>query len=313
MLDTVNFKLTGADMPHGNFMLEVPCYLDPETVAFHDFSGGQVVTGCVGNLKVSVSDNQIRVKDGSLCKWYLGDNFQTMGRGDVQKAIEKLSDTLHLPMEKATITRLDVAQNMIVEHPPSVYMNHLGMLRYAKRLQEPDGLYYIRKAESLCFYDKIKEQKTRGEPIPEPYKGKNVLRYEQRYAKCFSCQLGVGSVTGALLYDEAFYASLIKRWRDRYKEIGKVNDIVLNLKSMTSKRQLYKISVLSVVERFGGEVEMINQINEAQKCGDLTSKQAFDLRKAVKEACKAGDGLTMESEAIAELDKKIMESAMFYR
>ena len=311
MLDTVNFKLSSADMPKVNFMQEVPCYLDPETVAFHDFNGGQVVTGCVGNLKVSINGNQIKVKDGSLCKWYLGDNFQTMRRGDVQKAIEKLSDTLHLPMEKATITRMDVAQNIIVKHSPSVYLNHLGMLRYAKRLQEPDGLYYIRKTETLCFYDKIKEQKTRGEPIPELYKGKNVLRYEQRYVKGFSCQLGKESVTGALLYDKAFYVTLTKRWLDRYKDIGKLNDIVLNLKAMTSKRQLYKMGVLSMVERVGGEVEMISQINEAQKRGDLTSKQAFDLRKEIKEACKVKEGLTVESEAIAELDKKIIEAVSF--
>lgn len=107
--------------------------------------------------------------------------------------------------------------------------------------------------------------------------------------------------------------ALIKRWRDTYKVINKVNDITLNFQAMTSKRQLYKMGVLSMVERVGGEVEMINQINEAQKRGDLTSKQAFDLRKEVKEACKVKEGLTVESEAIAELDKKIIEAVRFYR
>lgn len=313
MYDTINFKLSSADVPNVDFLQETPCFLDDATLAFHNFNGEQVVTGSVGNLKVSINRYQIKVKDGSLCKWYLGDNFKTMGRGDTQRAIEQLSDKLHLPMDKATITRIDIAQNFIVKHPPTVYLNHLGMLRYAKRLQEPDGLYYTRSTERLCFYDKIKEQRASGKAIPELYKGRNVLRYEQRYTKRLSCQLNVEAVTGALLYDEAFYMALIKRWRDTYNGINKVNDITLNFQAMTSKRQLYKMGVLSMVERVGGEVEMINQINEALKRGDLTSKQAFDLRKEVKEACKVKEGLTVESEAIAELDRKIIEAVRFYR
>lgn len=82
---------------------------------------------------------------------------------------------------------------------------------------------------------------------------------------------------------------------------------------MTSKQQLYKMGILSMVERVGGEVEMIAQINEAQKRGDLTAKQAFDLRQAVKDACKAREGLTEPSEAITELDKKIAEAIRYYR
>lgn len=313
MYDTINFKLSSADVPNVDFLQETPRFLDDTTLALHNFNGEQVVTGSVGNLKVSINRYQIKVKDGSLCKWYLGDNFKTMGRCDTQRAIEQLSDILHLPMDKATITRIDIAQNFIVKHHPTVYLNHLGVLRYAKRLQEPNGLYYTRSTERLCFYDKIKEQRARGEAIPELYKGRNVLRYEQRYTTRLSCHLNVEAVTGALLYDEAFYMALIKRWRDTYNGINKVNDITLNFQAMTSKRQLYKMGVLSMVERVGGEVEMINQINEAQKRGDLTSKQAFDLRKEVKEACKVKEGLTVESEAIAELDKKIIEAVRFYR
>ena len=313
MYDTINFKLSTADVPNVDFIEEIPCYLDEATIGFHDFNGERVVTGNVGGLKISINQYQIKVKDGSLCKWYLGNNFRTMGRGDTQRAIERLSDTLHLPMDKASITRIDVAQNIIVKHPTTVYLNHLGVLRHAKRLQEPDGLYYSRSGERLCFYDKSREQRAKGETIPGLYKGRNVLRYEQRYTKRLASQLKVNEVRAALLYDEVFYMTLIQRWRDTYKGINKVNDIILNFPAMTSKRQLYIMGVLSMVERVGGEVEMISQINEARKRGDLTSKRAFDLRKAIKEACKVKEGLTVQSEAIAELDKKIIEAVRYYR
>ena len=167
--------------------------------------------------------------------------------------------------------------------------------------------------ERLCFYDKNREQKTKGEEIPELYKERNVLRYEQRYIKRLPVAFGVENVTGALLYDEAFYISLLERWRDKYKAINKINDITLNFQAMTNRQQLYKMGVLSMVERVGGEVAMIEQINDAQKRGDLTRKQAFDLRKTIKEVCKVGGDLTVPSEEIKELDKKILEAVRYYR
>ena len=58
---------------------------------------------------------------------------------------------------------------------------------------------------------------------------------------------------------------------------------------------------------------MIAQINEAQKRGELSKKQAYDLRKTIKEACEIKDGLTVPNEAIQELDKKVSEAVKYYR
>ena len=313
MYDTVNFRLTADKVRAADFLEEVPCYLDDDTIGFHDYQGERIVTGCIGGLKVSVSKFQVKIKDGSLCKWHLGDNFKTMGRSDTQRAVERLSDTLHLPIDKSSVTRIDIAQNIILKSSVDVYLNHLGTLNRAKRLPTPDGLYYISKGGCLCFYDKNKEQKSKGDTIPELFQGRNVLRYEQRYTSRLAAQFNVADVTGAFLYDEAFYIDILKRWRDSYKAIQKTNDITLNFQAMRGKKQFHKMSVLAMVKLVGGEIELINQINEAQKRGDLTKKQAFDIRQIVKSACTGCDSLTMQNESIAELDKKIMEAVRFYR
>ena len=100
MFDSVNFRLTQAEVGGVDFLAETTCYLDD--VAEHLFSGGLVaITGKAGGLKISLNRYQVKVCDGSLCKWYLGNNYQTMGRRDTERAIERLSDTLHLPMSKA--------------------------------------------------------------------------------------------------------------------------------------------------------------------------------------------------------------------
>lgn len=311
MYDSINFKLLQAEAGGVDFLEEIPCYLD--NVGQHNYNGDVVITGELSGLKVSLNQYQMKVKDGSLCKWYLGDNFKTMGRGDTQRAIEKLSDSLHLPMSKATVTRIDVAQNFILKHPPEVYINHLGLLKYATRLQEPSGLYYQQTGGRLCFYDKVKEQRNHREPIPDLYDGRNVLRYEQRYTNRIASQLGVQAVTGALLYDEAFYMTLLDRWKVTYRTIQKINDISLNFKAMKTKQQLYKMGVLSLIEEAGGLLPMYEQINEAQKRGELTKKQAYDLRQAVQDASQIREGLTVPNEAIQELDKKVSEAVKFYR
>jgi hypothetical protein len=311
MYDSVNFRLLQSEAGEVDFLSEIPCFLD--NIGEHNYNDDVVITGNLKGLKVSLNRYQMKVKDGSLCKWFLGDNFQTMGRGDTQQAIEKLSDTLHLPMSKAAVTRLDIAQNMIMKHPPDVYLNHLGLLPYATRLQEPRGLYYKQLNGRLCFYDKNSEQKSHNEPIPELYQSRNVLRYEQRYLSRLPKQLNTPEVTGAMLYDEAFYIGLLDRWKEAYEAIKKINNVTLNFEAMTTKKQFYKMGVLSLIEQAGGQLQMIEQINEAQKQGRLTKKQAFDLRAAVNEACKIKEGLTAPNEAIEELDKKINEAVKYYR
>lgn len=313
MLDTVDFRLTRSEVEGVDFVEDVSPYLNPETFVIHDSGNTRTATGKIGNLSVTISPNSVRVKNGSLCKWMLGDNYQTMTRRDVRHAIERLSDTLHLPMDRATITRLDIGLTMAVEHPVTCYFNHLGTLNYAARLQQPDSLYYhLGHARCLCFYDKNKEQRTNGQPVPDPYRGGYVLRYELRYKTRLPRRLGVPAVTGALLYDETFYASMLNRWHEAYRSIRKTNDITLNFQTMMTKRDMQRMGILMLIEHWGGEVEVIAKIKEAQKCGDLSTKQATSLIETIKETCKAREGMTMPNEIITELDKKIAEAVRRY-
>ena len=311
MFDTVEFRLTKSEYNRVSFLSEIPCYITD--VSLHNYIYGDVVAGSLGNLNVSCSEYQIKISGGSLCKWYLGDNLQTMGRKDTERAVEKLSDLLHLPMDRAQVTRMDVGQNFMMRHPPKVYLNHLGALKGADRLEEPNTLYYRKQGCELCFYDKVREQKAKKESLPELYENRNVLRYEQRYTRRIAKRLGVPEIKAFMLYDEAFYIDLLNRWRDDYKAIQKINDVQLNFECMRNRKNLSIMGVLSLVERVGGLTAMLKQIAEAQHQGKLDKKQAYDLRQAVKSACCVKDGLVVENEAIAELSKKVVEAVRFYR
>jgi hypothetical protein len=316
MYDNIDIKVRG-EAGKVDFLSETTNYF--LVTGEHNYKGNVVITGELANFKVSVSVGGVNLTDGSICKYYLGDNFKTLGRGDTKKAIEKLSDTLHLPIDKARISRIDFAQNFIVRQPIENYFNHFGELPYYKRcpMVKDGSLYYFGSKGIVIFYDKVKEQKAKGQPIPELYEGRNVLRYETRYTHRLKDTFEVEKVTGAMLYDEAFYIDLYKRWLSTYSDIKKINDISINFEVMKTKQELYRMGVLALVESNGGQMAVLDQIAEAQRLGKenggITRKQAYDLKQAINEACKLNAGITMENDAIIELDRKVKEAGRFYR
>jgi len=316
MYDNIDFKLRNADVSGIDFLSETPCYFDVS--GEHYFNGDAVITGKLDNFSITVNRGGINIKDGSLCKYYLGDNFKTLGRSETKRAIEQLSDTLHLPIEQAQVTRLDIAQNFIVKQTVQVYFNHFGELKHGGRSPvtrdgETEGIYYYQSRGLLVFYDKIKEQQAKRQPIPELYQNRNVLRYEQRYKGRLSKSFNVERVTAQMLFDEAFYIKVIDLWKDSYFNIKKINDITLNFEAMKGKKDLYVMGLLSLIESQGGELSVITQINEAYKTGQLARRQADEMKLAVRESCKVKEGFTAPNDAILELDKKVKDAVKYYR
>lgn len=311
MYDTIELRLRAEDAEGIDFLSEVPYYFN--VTGDHLINGYKVLSGRLNGFKISVSNQGVSITDGSLAKYYLGDNIKTLSRNDVENAIEKLSDTLHLPLNKSTVTRLDTGQNFILKHPVEVYLNHLGLCYPNKRLEQPDGLYYTNSKEVLALYNKLKEQKSRGQPIPNIYKGKNLLRCEARFKRQLHKTFNVPAITGRMLYDEMFYKTVIDKWAAWYNSIKKINDITLNFDSMKTNRDLYSIGILSLVGQVGGELAFTNQINEAYKLRAISKKQSSDLKKAIVKACQIRVGIVKSSEVITELDQKVVEIVQRYR
>lgn len=316
MYDTINLKLSNAKVEHTDFLAEVPLYLEQDSITHHEHSSGQrYITGKLGNLSVSINNYRVAIKDGSICKWKLGDNYQTMGRRDMQEAIEALSDTLHLPMNKADVTRIDVGYTMIVKEPTEIYTYHLGELKNARRSMFGNGtLYYYRRngAEAICFYDKNREWRAKGETIPELYRNRNVLRYEQRYLKNLPNLLKTAEVTGESLYNENFYMYLLKRWGDTYKAIEKINDREISPR-ITTKKDFYRMAVFEFVKNAGGKENVLSMIKRQQRRGNITKEQAYGFRQLINDATGLHEGLITENEAIKELDRTIRTALRYYR
>ena len=314
MFDTLNLKIYADDVGNDvSLVEEIPTYLDQIT-GEHNYNGYEIVTGKLGTLDVSVSRLRLKVFNNSFAKYYFGNPYSVMGRKDIQQCLEKLSDELHLDMGKSEVCRLDFGQNFVMKADTNVYVQHLGQKKASVRLPQKDGLYYSAKNTQLAFYNKNREQSRAGNPIPELYRGRQVLRYEYRYLHRLPEELGVPRVTANLLYEESFYMGLVDTWAKSFEAIQKINDFNMNFEIMRTKKELYRAGLLNLIEQRGGQLAFTNSIVEAAKMGKITAKQKHDLIAAIEDACRLdGTGLVVESEAVKELQAKIKQATKFYR
>lgn len=278
----------------------------------HIKEGGQVYTsGYLSNYKVNISGQGVSLK-GSLAKYFLPDNFHTLTRSDTKRAIEMMSDELSLPIQKAKIVRVDVANNLLMDFKPEAYYDFLGNCQYYKRLPQDKSLYYKNGLRQLVFYNKIAEAKAKRIEIPEVWQGQNVLRYEMRLISRLSNQLNQPTITASILSDEKFYIKIIDRWFVEYEAIKKQHSINYNIKNMKSPKDFKK-----QLELFA--IKVLGQDRIMQDIENLRHQNVFDnpeyysrLKREINELCRTPE-MTEQSELMSELDKKIKSIKMNYR
>jgi len=218
----VNFWIDRA-MVRGN-PLTIAQYLTNVTEQ-NSIDRGFSVKGKAEDYSVFINDAGISLK-GSLPKFLLTNNIQTLSRAGASQAIEKLSNTLHLPIKKSKVTRIDVSTVLLVDRPPCDYYPFLGNKPRFERLQTTkDTLYYNTNKRQLAFYDKFAEAKAKKMDIPETFIGKNLLRFEARYKNRLPTQFNMPIITGETLTDERFYNGIVKRWGNEYFSINKLKSI----------------------------------------------------------------------------------------
>lgn len=283
-------------------------------VSEHKFKNGTVIfSGNLENLNVHVSERCLKIKGGSICKLFHGNNYERMTLNDTKTVFDNLSDALGLPMSAAIVTRLDFGCTLPVDEPPDNYYNHLGSYKRAKRLEQPNGLnyQYNRGCQWLKFYDKHKEQRHNGGRIPESFKDTYALRYEMVFLGRLSAIFRRDAITTECLYDRGFYNELIKRWAEAYKTINKLNNMDNNIANLNcaTNSEWHRMKQLAVVQALGGEQQALKFIDEMRKKGEINSVTACRRRKEIREACKPQEGIIEQCTAISELNSKIVDVA----
>jgi hypothetical protein len=172
-------------------------------------------------------------------------------------------------------------------------------------------LYYNNHQRQIIFYDKIKEATAKGVAIPDVWDNcSNLLRYEMRVTKRLNEQLNADT-TAAILFDEAFYYSIVQRWYSEFKSIQKIKNTSFMVDNITTPKEaqtalfayLLQQGGQSIITEFLAELKAKNVFEDRK----YYSRVKSDLNKIL--AAPKGD----KSDLIKELETAIFDVAKYAR
>jgi len=310
MYDTHNLWESMESANNINLFADIPYYIENAT-QHNDKRGQPYINGNLQNYIVNIYQYGISLK-GSIAKYYYGDNFQILTRGDYQKAIEKLNDTLHLNFYNAKVNRFDIGVNLQMKYDCNAYYSLLGDLHHYKRLEQPTSVNYVNSLRQLILYNKIAEAKAKRFEIPEVYKNENVLRVEFRYLRQLPTQLKQPEITPKTLCNEQFYIQIVDKWINEYQKINKQNSVQIDFNVMKNAKDLDDLLRLWGLQYCGGELEFLKLIEQAKQQGVF---KYYNEEKRYKEKIKKigkTPKFTGQSDLIKELNEKIERIKTIY-
>lgn len=266
------------------------------------------------NQKLSFKVEPYRIsmlgKNSSLCKYYLGNNFETLTLLQFRKAINEISERLGVNLDNARVCRIDIAQNFIMEYSPSTYHNCLLHLPRYKKGNINGNLYFKTSRVELNFYDKKKEYREKGVKIPEQFIDvENILRYEIRFKKNVTKIFG-RTIRVTDLCSESFFKEAYNKWQKTYWNITKQNPVIFQCETSTFKTKDFKdYYLVKGVESTGGIDYAYKMINESKKAKAITKHNAVYLKTVLNNAFKNTNN-TANHDFTGELNTKMRNCVM---
>jgi len=306
MYDSLVLFLTNEYDPTINFLHVIPSELKITSEGFE--YGIPFVRGNFRNIKVRITKSKIKI-EGSIHVFCKGNNLEPMGFHEFIGAMNLLEQMLQLPIEYARVSRLDFSGNIVLKHPIDAYFKYFGQKsRFRKQVMD-NGIMYLSEELGLIFYDKIKSQKLKREVIPEYFKEKNVLRFEMRFMRKLSKSFQVPELTAKMLKERAFFNQLCQKWRQEFKSVAMEMVSQTGLNPTGSKPKLLEELALLQIHQIGID-SFLNEISSWQSINEITKKEAYEIRKFIKE--KAAEKYPLaENELIKEMNQKIKVAARF--
>ena len=297
-------------LPKCRGMPDVSQFLDNGGEKTNISTGEVNVYGFVGGMKINQFEGGYMVS-GSLSRLYYPSNIFPLDYHTTAKAIEKLSDSLHLKMNDADVLGLEFGTNFVMSKPPRVYLNKLGDMPRKIRVQgNIDTLYYqgtgktkqARQKQVLAFYDKLADAKCKGMDIPAGFENTNLLKYELRLNGRLARQIGVQEVKASTLSDKDFFKKLLTLWADDYFTISKHHtsktEIMRMIKTPKDAISVYIARLISEQDKDGVD----SFIDELKRLGIFKDPKYYSRVRDKLKGYSENNNLLVSDEDMRELD-----------
>lgn len=307
MIDNIKLSL-----PRCRDMPDISGYLDNGNENCSMKTGEVSVYGNVENIKVTQYFGGYSIQ-GSLPKFLYGNNVCQLTRKEVGLAIEKLSDRLHLPLDDADITKIEVGANICLAKQHTAYTRLLGDMPRMQRVSMADSLYYqgLGKVHprQYYFYDKVAEVRKSGGTMPQGLEAANMMRYEMRLKGRLPFQLSIPEFKGSTLQDRVVYQELINRWLNGYLSIHKlVNMEDEHLKKGMSVKEAQEVFIAQQIAKGGSSMidEFIAKLKQ-NECFD--NRLYYNRVKSNLQKLASKTKLSVDNGDIEELTAKVKQIA----
>lgn len=224
MYDTISFKLptsciTNEELANFKYSLE---YL--KTIYRTEDNPTEYFQSKRKKFEVSITKNYIRFSKFSAPDYLHDTNERQFYFEEMVDVIDQLTKEAELPIDKAEVTRVDVASNFNVKHEPTSYFNILDTTRnFSLRIPYPNSLNYQQKTnrKRLIFYDKKIERASKGYSLVNEHN--HSLRYELKLIKSPHKALKRESIILADLANKTTQIALLELWKKEYDLINKID------------------------------------------------------------------------------------------
>ena len=308
MIDKIKLSL-----PRCRDMPDISGYLDNGNESSNVKTGEVSVFGNVENIKVMQYFGGYSIQ-GSLPKFLYGNNVCQLTRKEVGQAIEKLSDRLHLPLNDARVTSIEVGANICLTKQHTAYTRLLGDMPRMQRVSMADSLYYKGSGKvhprQYYFYDKVAEVRKSGGTMPQGLEAANMMRYEMRLKGRLPKQLSIPEFKAATLQDRAVYSGLIDRWLDGYQSITKLvgdkDDSMMNISSVKDAKELF---FAQLIAKAGGSSAIDEYLSKLKEQSNIKDRREISKIKLGLQKLASKTSLTSDNGDIEELTAKVKQIA----
>ena len=308
MYDTIRFWIDGMKVKDTQAFIP---FLDNWDTIFDEKTGEVKYSyGNHKNIRVTQSSRGVSL-EGSLAKYYQNHNLKDLSIKEIEEAITNLSDSLHLNLLRASVTRLDIGSNIELNNPIANYLELLDTCENFKKVKiMAESVNYIpatkrvNRLRELIFYDKAKECIDKSDPHSYLVVGANLMRYELKLMNKLPQQLKQSKIDGKTLFQESFYTSMISYWADWYSKISKTTNMQLvDMSNIKTVGQALESLLACMYAQHPTQVEHFQKALKDQKVFS-DPKYYSRFKKKLKEIMTTSN-LIESHVLINELDEKI--------
>lgn len=266
--------------------------------------------GFIKNMAVLGNDNFLLI-EGSIAKYYNGNNIENFDFLSFKSAIDLLSYELNLPLEKGKVCRIDFGQNISLKCSVSEYFDYFIFLehyhrinRYKTSLRFQNNSYPV----NYLFYDKLKYSSGRIKLIKDidhNYKtnAKNLMRIELQIQGRVSQIMKKKNIIVSDLFQPELCKELLKKWFDTYQAIHKKSTVSFVPKSLNGSIELDKFIRRDYIQMKGWD-EFNQMLKRAVDQGSLKAPAKSKKLKQYRMAMLDYSSFEFQ-EPILELDHAV--------